>query len=297
MFRAAYSLQLARQFASEAIMKKHVFTLICIAIMLFATNGYCGDVFLLALSGDIVEYNADSGEMKTLIRNVNEYYSSVCYDKQSNTLYFSTQLAIYSKYLGLPDSPINKTFDGKYPSVSPGGRFISFYRRFNEINIYDTISKKTVYVGADAKTIPAVWISDTKLMYITEYKQVRVIDAVSNKISGSWPDGVYPIALSPDGKAVLCVTDNFSSILLYKTDGNYVDTIKKPGFFFKTSERLVWSSSGRSFIYVRRRNTFSLSISDSPYDLYMFNIDTRKEKRVMSKVVLWGGVCIDSNDK
>ncbi len=137
--------------------------------------------------------------------------------------------------------------------------------------------------------MPAVWISDTKLMYITEYLQVRVLDVVSHKISGSWPDGILPTALSPDGKTVLCTTRDPSSISLYGTDGRRVDTIKKSAIFFDCHLFFVWSSDGRSFIYTRRRNTFSFTIADAPVDAYMFNLDTRQEKRIMSNVNFWGG--------
>lgn len=194
--------------------------------------------------------------------------------------------------LGIPNAPKIKVLDGRLPAISTDGNLISYMSTSHKFCIFDIESKRSWRVGTNIFSFePAVWISDKTLIYITTDQHMKVIDAISGEISGSWPDGVFPVALSPDGKTVLCSTRlPDTRLLLYKTDGSYIDTITNLGIYYRTWPS-VWSSNGRSFIY-ERRSFFGFYPSLDTYDVYMFNIDTGKEKRIVGNVILNGAVCI-----
>jgi Tol biopolymer transport system component len=264
------------------------------------------DLLVLSPGGDIILYILENGDIKG-IRSLLEgkkwssaYWPS--YSKKNGAVFFEAENSdyglsrqiFYTKALEKNQGP-TKVIKGRRPSVSLNGRFLAYYIHPNELWVLDLELKTKMNLVRDmADFQPAVWISNSYILYTNSQIHLMKLDTVSGKAEDTGYNNIFPSALSPDGDRVLCVSDNGRQILLYTIDSNKMDSVKKTNLLSMGSS-FVWSHNGKSFLYTRQTLSKVIKFNEM-HSLFLYSLDGN-EKRLADKFSLFGGFSIKQGAK
>jgi hypothetical protein len=284
-------------------MWNHIF-LFYILFILFIQPAFSSEImdpelFVMSPGNEMIFYRLQDGKIRGLNSLLpddkwsNAYWP--CYDKTNKIIYFEAENRNFGPsrqtfFIRMDDKPKNpkKIVEGRRPSISPNGNFLSFYRHPNELWILEiNTHKKKRIVGDISDNQPAVWISNRNLLYTDKNNHLMKFDVISKKKDNTGYKYVIPSLLSPDGKFVLCGSWDGKKIYLYTLKTNEIKILKKT-ILFSMGSSFVWRNYGKSFLYTRQ--TFGNIIKlNEIHSLFLYSLDG-KEKKLIDKYSLFGGV-------
>ena len=256
------------------------------------------ELFVMSPGNEMILYRLKDGKIRglnSLLPNdkwSNAYWPS--YDKANRIIYFEAENRIYGPSrqtfcIELNDTTKNpqKVVEGRRPSISPNGNFLSFYLHPNELWMLEiNTQKKMKLVDNISDYQPTVWISDRSLLYTDMNNHLMKYDVISNKTEDTSYDYAIPAALSPDGSQVLCGSYDGKKISLYKIKTNKLMVLKKT-YLVSMGSSFVWRNDGKSFLYTRQTFGKIIKLNEIP-SLFLYALNG-KEQKLIDDYSLFGG--------
>lgn len=179
--------------------------------------------------------------------------------------------------------------EGRYPSVSPTGSLLAYYRHPNQLWVLDIKNKKSTKLTLDyVKRNPVVWISDKEILYYNTANQLAKINVSSGAKADTGLQKVIPSALSPDGEKVLCSSYDGKKLYVYSIKSNDLKILKKSSFFSMGSS-VIWAPDSRHFFFTRQ--TFSNQIKMKESRSLFYSSLKKEEQKLVDEFSLFGGFC------
>lgn len=177
--------------------------------------------------------------------------------------------------------------EGRYPSVSPTGSLLAYYRHPNQLWVMDLRSKKSTklilnYAGRN----PATWLSDEEILYNDTANHLYKINTSSGAKVDTGFQKVIPGALSPDGEMVLCGSYDGKIIYLYSTKTDKLKILKKL-FFLSMGSCFIWFPDSSHFFFTRQ--TFSNQIKLKESRSLFYSSMEMEEQKLVDIFSLFGG--------
>lgn len=208
-------------------------------------------------------------------------YAWPSYYRSANVLYFEGQdketykTNIY-KYSRDEKPQIVQLIEGRLPSLSTDGQWLTYYRHPNQLWLFDIGNRQTRKIADDMENYqPPVWISPSRILYYSVNKQLVLLDTATSDKKTIGHEKIIPGALSPDGKLVLCGSYDGQKIYLYTIETNTTEVIKENKFLGMHS-RFIWRPDGKGFFYLGQRWSTILTLREG-YSLFLFSLVDRTE--------------------
>ena len=268
----------------------------------FSSERMESELFVISPGNEMILYRLRDGKIRGLNsllpdnKYINVYWP--CHSKGNKIIYFEAEnknfglsRQIFCIELGDKTKNPRKVVEGRRPSISSNGKFLSYYRHPNELWMLEIDSQKEMRLVSDISDYqPAVWISEQSLLYNDKNNHLMKLDVFSNKTDNTSYDYVIPAALSPDGNRVLCGSYDGKKIFLYLIKNNKIELIKKT-MFFSMGSSFVWRNDGKSFLYTRQ--TFAnLMKFNEIQSLFLYSLKG-KEQKLIDKYSLFGGLSLN----
>lgn len=259
------------------------------------------ELFVISPGNEMIFYRLKDDEIRGLSnflpdkKWINVYWP--CYSKENNKLYFEAEnktfgpsRQIFCIELNGKTKKPRKVVEGRRPSISPNGKLLSYYRHPNELWMLEIDRQKEIRFVSDISDYqPAVWISESSLLYTDKNNRLMKLDVFSNKIENTNYDNIIPAALSPDGNWVLCGSYDGKKIFLYTIKDNKIEIIKKT-MYFSMGSSFVWRNDGKSFLYTRQTFANLLKLNEIR-SLFLYSL-SGKEQKLIDKFSLFGGTSL-----
>jgi Tol biopolymer transport system component len=193
-----------------------------------------------------------------------------------------------------PDSnpKAEQLLKGRYPALSPDGKWLTYYLHPNKLELFNLENKQTKEITNDMyNRQPPVWISNNRMLYYSINKQLILLNILTGEKRMTGYEKIIPGSLSPDGKKVLCGTYDGTKIILYSIDDNKIETVKESKFL-TIGTIFIWRHDGKSFLYWRRTWSEQLKFREGG-SLFLFSLKDKTEKDLNPGLDIIGGVVGD----
>ncbi len=177
--------------------------------------------------------------------------------------------------------------EGRYPSLSPDGLLLAYYRHPSQLWIFDIKRKKsTKFISDYAKRNPAVWISDKEIVYNDTANHLCRISVLSGVKDDTGLQKIIPGSLSPDGEKVLCGSYDGKKIYLYSIKTNTLKVLKK-SLFLSMGSSFIWSPDSHHFFFTRQTLSNQIKMKESRSLFY--SSQEKEEQKLVDVFSLFGG--------
>ncbi len=259
--------------------------------------------FLLTIDGYLGRYEIIDGQLKQveIILQDSDIYSVYwpSTTDRDGVLYFESRYSsssiptIFSYDIKSKGSKIIKIIEGRFPSVSPDGRFLTYYSHPNSLYFINMMNKSTNKVSSDfLKYRPAVWASSKKIIYTNNQKEMLTFDINTKKASKTGHKSIIPVVMSPDYQNILCISYNGKKILQYNLRENDLKVFKEMKYL-KFGGSFVWDQDGSGFLFSRQTWPSQLRLRET-HDLFFYSVGGN-EFHLMNNKSLAGGISVSRN--
>ena len=188
------------------------------------------------------------------------------------------------------DGEVTPVVAGILPSISPSGRYLSFFRirhKTKRLLVIHVESGRTlVDLSGVGAVQPTVWISDQQMMLNLDDRKLVSLNVSTGEISDLNNPGLVPGAASPDRTKVLCGTYDGKRVYLLDSASGEVRPLIET-YFTTVGTNFVWSNNGRAFLYSRQSIKNLVQLRESR-DLFLHGVDG--DLKLISDLSLFGGV-------
>jgi len=196
---------------------------------------------------------------------------------------------VYQSNLFVPDEKTKRIIrNAKYPSLSPNGRLLAFYRHPNQLWVYnfkDKIEKKII--DNIMKIQPCVWISNDSLLFYDMSNKMIQFNLLTEEKQETGQVNIIPGALSPDQKIVLCGSSDGKRVFSYSPISKKINLLKE-NKYCSIGSSFIWLADGSGFLFTQQVWSNILKFNESR-DLFVY-VFNGGETHLLNKIALFGGV-------